>query len=128
MNKLLLKKLNHWYEEDAHDKIIDRFLEIPESDRDYDIISHLARAYNNLNYFEEAIEQLFLIKEKGIDDPLWHHRMGYACFYLENYEYALKEFKIAHNLDKNDQIIKSFLDMKKVHIFMKNNYLEEIDN
>ena len=128
MNKLLLKKLNYWYEEDAHDKIIERILEIPESERDYDIISHLARAYNNLDNFEEAIEQLFIIKEKGIDDPLWHHRLGYAYFYLGNQEDALKEFEIAHKLDKNDQKIKSFLEMAKVHIFMKNNYLEEIDN
>ena len=128
MNKLLLKKLNYWYEEDAHDKIIDRILEIPESDRDYDIISHLARAYNNINYFEEAIEQLLLIKEKGVDDPLWHHRLGYAYFCLENPEDALKEFEIAHSLDANNQNIKSFLDMAKVHIFMKNNYLQEIDN
>ena len=128
MNKLLLKKLNYWYEEDAHDKIIDRILKIPESERDYDIVSHLARAYNNLSYFDEAIEQLFIIKEKGVDDPLWHHRLGYAYLYLGNYEYALKEFKIAHNLDKNDQNIKTFLDMAKVHIFMKNNYLEENDN
>jgi len=128
MNKLLLKKLNYWYEEDAHDKIIDRILEIPESERDYDIVSHLARAYNNLDNFEEAIEQLFIIKEKGVDDPLWHHRLGYAYFYLGNHEDALKEFEIAHKLDKNDQKIKSFLEMAKVHIFMKNNYLEEIDN
>jgi len=128
MKKLLLKKLNYWHEEDAYDKIIDRILEIPESDRDYDTISHLARAYNNMNYFEEAIEQLFIIKENGIDDPLWHHRLGYAYFYLGNYEDALIEFKIAHDLDENNQNIKSFLDMAKVHIFMKNNYLEEIDN
>ena len=128
MNKLLLKKLNYWYEEEAHDKIIDRILEIPESERDYDIISHLARAFNNMNFFEEAIEQLFIIKEKGVDDPLWHHRLGYAYFYLENHEDALKEFKIAHDLDKNDQKIKSFLDMAEVRIFMKKNYLEEIDN
>lgn len=128
MNKLLQKKLNYWHEEDAYDKIINRILEIPESDRDYDIISHLARAYNNMNYFEEAIEQLFLIREKGVKDPLWHHRIGYAYFYLGNYEDALKEFKKAYSLDKNDQNVKSFLDMAKVHIFMKNNYLEEIDN
>ena len=128
MNKLLIKKLNYWHEEDAYDKIIDRILKIPESDRNYDIISHLARAYNNMNYFEEAIEQLFLIKNQGANDPLWHHRLGYAYFYLENYEDALKEFKTAHNLDKNDPNIKTFLDMTKVYIFMKNNFIEEIDN
>ena len=55
MNKLLLKKLNYWYEEDTHDKIIDRILKIPESDRYYDIISHLAKTYNNITYFEKIV-------------------------------------------------------------------------
>ncbi len=127
MNKLLLKKLNSWHEEDAYDRIIDRILEIPESDRDYDIISHLARAYNNMDRFDEAIEQLFLIKEQGIDDPLWHHRIGYAYFYLDNYRDALREFEIAHSLDENDKLIEMFLESTKLNLFIEKNYLEEID-
>lgn len=127
MEKKLLKKLNNWHDNNEFERIIIRILEIPENERDYDLISHLARAYNNNDNFDEAIEQLFLIKDEGLNDPLWHHRLGYAYFYLNNYKNALKEFEKAYNLDENDPLIEYFLNMTKIQIFIEKNYLEEID-
>ncbi|WP_307720060.1 hypothetical protein [Paenibacillus ehimensis] len=78
MERDLLEQLNLWHEEDEFENIIDRILEIPERERDYDVISHLARAMNNLERYEEALQQLLSIEKQGGNDPLWHFRAGYA--------------------------------------------------
>lgn len=109
MDKNRLEQLNLWHEEDEFEKIIDRILEIPEQDRDYDCISHLARAMNNLERYEEALQQLLTIEKQGEGDPLWHFRAGYAYYYLEQYEDAVREFEIADQLAPEDRDTLSFL-------------------
>ncbi|MCP1308545.1 SMI1/KNR4 family protein [Paenibacillus tyrfis] len=109
MERDLLEQLNLWHEEDEFENIIDRILEIPERDRDYDCISHLARAMNNLERYEEALQQLLTIEKRGENDPLWHFRAGYAYYYLEQYEDAVREFETADQLAPNDETTLSFL-------------------
>ena len=53
---------------DEFEEIVDAITEIPAEDRDYVLISHLGRALNNLERYEEAVEQ-FLAKKRGKDDP-----------------------------------------------------------
>ncbi|MEI7027532.1 hypothetical protein [Paenibacillus sp. y28] len=68
MEKELLAQLTLWHEEDEFEQIVDRITKIPEQDRDYDLISHLARALNNLARYEEALEQLLSIAAQGEAD------------------------------------------------------------
>lgn len=123
-NKLLIRKLDRLHDEDKFFEIIEIISEIPEKDRNYEIISHLARAYNNVDYYTAAIEQLLLIKDKGQKDSLWHFRMGYAYFYLGKYESALKEFKLAYELNENDDVAKLFIEASQVHISNNNIFIE----
>lgn len=109
MERDLLEQLNLWHEEDEFENIIDRILEIPERERDYDVISHLARAMNNLERYEEALQQLLSIEKQGGNDPLWHFRAGYAYYYLEQYEDAVREFEIADKLAPKDTNTLTFL-------------------
>ncbi|WP_198957549.1 hypothetical protein [Paenibacillus selenitireducens] len=55
MEKDLLEQLNLWYEDDEFEKIVGRITEIPEQDRDCDLVGHLARAFNNLERYDEAL-------------------------------------------------------------------------
>ncbi|MDR0267711.1 Imm51 family immunity protein [Paenibacillus sp.] len=103
MEKDLLEQLNLWHEEDEFEQIIGKIEEIPEQDRDYDLVSHLARALNNLERYDEALQQLFMIKTEGEHDPLWHFRVGYAYYYLTQYEDAVRAFKMAKKLDPEDE-------------------------
>ena len=48
MGSRLLKQLQEWHEQDEYQKIVDAIKAIPKEKWDYDMISHLARAYNNL--------------------------------------------------------------------------------
>lgn len=106
----LLTQLEEWHEEDEYEEIVDAITEIPEEERDYELISHLGRAFNNLERYEEAIEQFLAIKEEGADDPLWHYRIGLAYYYQEQYDDAEREFRITDQLDPGDEDTLEFLE------------------
>lgn len=110
MQEDLLDKLEAWHEEDEFENIVAAINEIPEAERDYTLISHLGRALNNLERYEEAIEQFEFIADEGKNDPLWNYRMGIAHFYLEQYEEALVYFEAADRLDPDDEDTLEFLE------------------
>lgn len=118
----LLKRLEQWYDDFQFEKIIAKVSEIPKDRRNYETSSYLIRAYNSIEKFQSAIEELNFIKNQGKKDPLWHFRLGYAYFNIENYDDALKEYEIAHKLDENNQIIKSHFEALKVNLFIGRNF------
>lgn len=77
-NEELIKNCERWHDDNLHSKIIDAILEIPASEQDYDLTCILARAYNNLGKFDDAIELLESVKEDGKKDILWYHHIGTA--------------------------------------------------
>ncbi|GFZ92408.1 hypothetical protein GCM10008018_43450 [Paenibacillus marchantiophytorum] len=113
MEKDTFAQLIIWHQEDEHEKIVDRIMGIPPSDRDYDTVSLLARAMNNLERYDEALQQLLTIAKLGEDDPLWHFRVGYSYYYLEQYEEALREFEITDKLDPEDRDTLTLLDWSR---------------
>lgn len=60
----LLVQLQEWHEEDEFQEIVDAIQAIPVEERDYELVNHLGRALNNLERYEEAVEQ-FLTVAKG---------------------------------------------------------------
>ncbi|MEO3944853.1 SMI1/KNR4 family protein [Gorillibacterium sp. CAU 1737] len=102
MNPTLLEQLNHWNEEDEHQQIVDTLLALPEEDWDYEAISLLGRAYNNLQQYEEALALFHEIADAGQKDPLWHYRMGYAYYHMQRYEEAAKAFARSGELEPGD--------------------------
>lgn len=104
MAKDLIEQLNDWHRKSSYGKIVDKLEQIPPEKRDYTLTSHLARAYNNLSRYEEALELLLSVAEQGADDPLWHFRTGYAYYYLNRYEEAIAAFELADRLDPSDEL------------------------
>ncbi|MCZ4150363.1 cell wall assembly protein, partial [Escherichia coli] len=78
MKDELLEQLEAWHEQDEFEEIVDAITEIKKEERDYALVSHLGRALNNLERYEEAVEQFLSVAEEGQDDPLWHYRIGLA--------------------------------------------------
>lgn len=113
MENDLLKQLNLWHKDGEHEKVADRILGIPEQDRDYEMVSYLARALNNLKRYEAAVQLLLTIEKQGDADPLWHFRLGYSYYHLEQYEEAIREFEIVNKLDPADKDALMFLEWSR---------------
>ncbi|WP_081419007.1 Imm51 family immunity protein [Paenibacillus sp. Leaf72] len=113
MDKDLLKQLTLWHNKDQYEKIINKIMEIPEADRDYDLVCHLARALNNQDNYHEAIKYFLSVQKQGENDPLWHYRIGYAYYYLEQYKEAIVAFEQAVALDPEDAHGRRFLEMSR---------------
>lgn len=109
MNQTLFEQLNKWHEEDEHQKIVDLLIAIPDEEQDYETVSRLARAYNNLGLYEEGLSQFDKISEAGKQDPLWHYRVGFALYYLKHYEEAVQAFRKSDQLEPDNQNTAYFL-------------------
>jgi len=105
----LIAQLNDWHQKSKYRKIVATIEKIPAADRDYTLTSHLARAYNNLDRYDEALELLLSVAEQGTTDALWHFRTGYSYYYLSRYEEASAAFEQADRLAPEDPSTLSLL-------------------
>lgn len=121
MSSEFIEQLDSWHRSEEHQKIVDSILSVPESERDYNLIVLLARAYNNLEDYETAVKLLLSVSAEGKDDYLWHYRLGYAYYYLGKDLDAKNEFKLALQLNPDNKDAKDILDDC-------NYYLEDIDD
>ncbi|ASA24773.1 Imm51 family immunity protein [Paenibacillus donghaensis] len=113
MSDELVEQLEKWLDEDEFQEIVDAVLEVPAEDRDYEQISYLGRALNNLERYEEALEQFLLITAEGQEDALWHFRTGYSYYNLKRYEEAASAFAAADELEPDDEDTLSYLEWSK---------------
>lgn len=113
MRQELIAQLNAWHEEDEFEEIVSRIKEVPTPLIDDELAVHLGRALNNLGRYKEALKWFNKTAEKGKKDPLWHFRVGYAYYYLDQYEDAIREFQIAHKLDPEDEDTIEFLEWSR---------------
>ncbi|NQX46456.1 tetratricopeptide repeat protein [Paenibacillus tritici] len=109
MREELIAQLNAWHEEDQFEEIVSRIKEVPTPLIDEELAVHLGRALNNLGRYREALKWFNKAADKGKKDPLWHFRVGYAHYYLDEYDEAIKAFKKANKLDPEDQDTIEFL-------------------
>lgn len=98
----IIEEINQLHENDEHEKIIEIITAISNEERDSELFSLLARAYNNIEKYDEALDNLMYIREEGIDDALWNYRVGYAYYYKGDKEKAENYFKKAYDLDNED--------------------------
>ncbi|WIV17264.1 SMI1/KNR4 family protein [Paenibacillus polygoni] len=109
MKQTLIEQLNNWHEEEEYQKIVDLLKTTPDVEQSYEAVSLLARAYNNLGLYKEALHQLENIAEAGKQDPLWHYRVGYSLYHLKRYEEAAQAFHRSDQLETGDQSTEYFL-------------------
>ncbi|MEI0518582.1 tetratricopeptide repeat protein [Brachyspira murdochii] len=98
----IIEQINQLHENDEHEKIIEIITAISNEERDSELFSLLARAYNNIEKYDEALDNLMYIREEGIDDALWNYRVGYAYYYKGDKEKAENYFKKAYDLNSED--------------------------
>ncbi len=105
----LYDRINALHEEDDHVRIIEIITEIPEEKRDYELIGFLARAFNNIEEYQKALDLLNTTADEGKEDDRWHFRTGYAHYYLDNPEEAKACFNRVLELTPEDEDASLFL-------------------
>ena len=98
----IIEEINKLHENDEHEKIIEIITAISNEERDSELFSMLARAYNNIGKYDEALDNLMYIREEGLDNALWNYRVGYAYYYKGEKEKAENYFKKAYDLNSED--------------------------
>lgn len=99
----LIEKLDKLHHEKQFREILDEIEKLPPEQRGYAVMGQYARALNNLERYEEALEVIEKIKNEGARDCLWHYRKGFALFYLDREEEAAACFEKAVELCGDDE-------------------------
>ena len=110
----MLSRIQDWHEHDEHKKILEEIDRIPREFWDYEVTCIYARALNNSEQYEEALNLLMNVKTQGRNDGLWNFRIGYSLYYLGREEEASEYIRRAIDLgdDTNDtrELLKACLD------------------
>ncbi|ANF95083.1 SMI1/KNR4 family protein [Paenibacillus bovis] len=109
MNSEWIEQLNRWHNEEEYERIVKQIEQVPAVERNYELTGQLARAYNNLERYREALELLLSTASEGQDDYAWHFRLGYAYSHLAQYDKALTAFEQANRLQPEDEYVQEFL-------------------
>ena len=100
MTPEMKQKIDKYWDEDEHDKIVQMIMEVPEEERDIDMLGQLVVAYNNLERYEDAIALSMELKEESREIPSWYYRIGYAMVYMGEYEKAAEYLDMGMELAK----------------------------
>jgi tetratricopeptide (TPR) repeat protein len=98
-----------WHAKDEHLKIIEAIEALGEGDRDYGLLGFYARALNNTERYEEALDILYGCEEEGKEDGVWHFRTGYSLYYLNREEEAASHFRKAIDYGDDGEDTRAFL-------------------
>ena len=105
----IIEVLNNLHKDEKHQEIIDKIEAFSSEEMNLEIIGILARAYNNVDNYEKALELLKSIEEYEKDTNVWNYRIGYSYYYLDNYLEAKKHFLKAIEIDSSDSDSHLFL-------------------
>lgn len=88
MTPEMKQKIDKYWDEDKHDKIVQMIMAVPEEERDIDMLGQLVVAYNNLERYEDAVALSMELKEESKEIISWYYRIGYAMVHMGEYEKA----------------------------------------
>jgi len=110
----MLFRIQDWHEHDEHKKILEEIDKIPREFWDYELTCLYARALNNTEQYEEALNLLMDVKTLGKNDTLWNFRIGYSLYFLgreeEASEYIRKAVDLGDESEDARELLKACLD------------------
>ena len=102
MKEELLEKIEKLHGLEKYQEIIDTIEALPAEQLNTDLIGQLARAYNNVENYEKALEYQLKAKEEGRNDSWTNIEIAICYENLDNYEKALDYALIAYDLDRDN--------------------------
>lgn len=129
----LIKQLIVWHDNDEHESIINAIENLPRKEWDFEISGLYARALNNLDRYEEALDQLFMFENEGKENGVWNFRVGYSLYYLKRKPEAAEYFQRAIDYgddceDTRDMLKYSLIDDPWDYLFEYLDKYEKILN
>ena len=132
MNKdELMNRINEWFDNDEHEKIIEAILALPDSSLDDEILGQLAVAYNNTGEYKKAIAVLESQRERLDGNFKWHYRMGYALMNASEDEECENDESLRFNiLDRARICFARCMNMNPPEEYLEecDEYIEEIED
>ncbi len=118
-----MNKIDEWYENDEHEKIIEAILALSDDELDDDILGQLAVAYNNTGEYKKAIAVLESQRPRLESWFKWQYRMGYALMNAADDEECEDDEELRFNiLDRARVCFARCMNMNPPE-----DYLEECD-
>ncbi len=102
MNKQEVQQITVWQQAEEHYMIIDFLTKKEKLDREGTLF--LARAYNEIEKYDQALELLDSIEDECQESAKWHYQKAYALFHKDNEHYiqAAALSGKAYELDPED--------------------------
>ncbi len=120
MNHEFLLQLEQWHHAEKYQNIIDAIEALPKEELSVQLISDLARAYNNLAIhaappedrplYQNALDLLLSVEEELGEEHTWNFRVGYAYYYLDQEGLALSYFEKALETRPGDEDTLELID------------------
>ena len=105
----LLEQLEEWHQQEEYQKIVDAVNQLNPNEQSYRMMGLQARALNNLQQYQQAVDLLQTIKQQGQSDPLWHFRLGYAYYHMGQEQQALQAFLLSEELAPGNENTQLFI-------------------
>ena len=112
----LQEQIELWNETEHYEAIIEAIEALPETEQTPELISELARAYNNTAGLEDtqkynkAITLLKSVEEELGEEHSWNFRIAYAYYYLDQEGPAMKYFERALEARPEDEVTLAFIE------------------
>ncbi|MCI8422847.1 MAG: hypothetical protein HFF50_04835 [Lawsonibacter sp.] len=108
MNQEFLNQLEQWHQESRFQEIIDAIEALPQEALTPQLISDLARAYNNASdagdtRLQHALDLLLPLEEELGQEHTWNFRVGYAYYFLDQEGPARRYFQRALDARPGDE-------------------------
>jgi tetratricopeptide (TPR) repeat protein len=107
------ERLQQLHQANAHTEIIKTLEALPPDKMDFDLTGLYARALNNVDQKEKALEVLESIRKEGDQNSLWNWRYGYALFYSERKIESIHYLEKAIELGDDTEEAANLLEMAR---------------
>lgn len=113
MDKQTKAAISEYVENEQYEEVVQLILALPSFRDDDKLMLELACALNNLERYDDAIQELESVAHRCQDEVNWHNFLGYALYYKHDLEAALASFEKGRALKPKNEFALEYIGMCK---------------